>query len=92
MGGVSPPLILFYLIENRYMKYKSLLTDINDVKSWSDELGDYPTNSWLGYSPDYPYSPASKNGCLIYVKTYPADNKMRFIVGEDFRYTYETEA
>jgi anti-sigma factor ChrR (cupin superfamily) len=59
--------------------------------TWSDELGDYPTYSWLRYSPNCPYSPASKDGCMIYVKTYQADSKTRFIVGEDFRHLWETD-
>lgn len=54
--------------------------------TWSDELGDYPRYSWVRYSPNCPYHPASKDGCLIYVKTYPADNTKRFIVGEDFQF------
>jgi anti-sigma factor ChrR (cupin superfamily) len=58
--------------------------------TWSDELGDYSTYSWLRYSPNSPYSPASKTGCVIYVKTYPADTP-RFIVGEDFRQPWETD-
>jgi anti-sigma factor ChrR (cupin superfamily) len=58
--------------------------------TWSDELGDYPAYSWLRYSQNCPYSPASKNGCLIYVKTYPTDT-IRFIVGEDFREPWETD-
>lgn len=53
--------------------------------TWSDELGDYPPYSWVRYSPNCPYQPASKDGCLLYVKTYPADNAKRFIVGEDFK-------
>lgn len=53
--------------------------------TWSDELGDYPPYSWVRYSPNCPYQPASKDGCLLYVKTYPADNTQRFIVGEDFK-------
>ncbi|MBD2437123.1 cupin domain-containing protein [Nostoc sp. FACHB-110] len=57
--------------------------------TWSDELGDYPAYSWVRYSPHCPYSPASKNGCLIYVKTYPSDNTQRFIVGEDFQFPDE---
>ncbi|WP_218616889.1 cupin domain-containing protein [[Phormidium ambiguum] IAM M-71] len=59
--------------------------------TWSDDFGDYPTYSWLRYAPNCPYSPASKDGCLIYVKTYPADNTTRFIVGEDFRHPGETD-
>ncbi len=59
--------------------------------TWSDEFGDYPTGSWLRYSPNSPYNPASDTGCLIYVKTYPATNAPRFIVGENFRHPFETE-
>jgi anti-sigma factor ChrR (cupin superfamily) len=58
--------------------------------TWSDELGDYPPYSWLRYSPNCSYHPAAKNGCLIYVKTYPADITTRFFVGEDFRHPGDT--
>ena len=58
--------------------------------TWSDELGDYPTYSWLRYPPNCPYSPASKNGCLVYVKTYPTDNTKRFIVGKEFQHLGKT--
>jgi anti-sigma factor ChrR (cupin superfamily) len=59
--------------------------------TWSDELGDYPTCSWVRYSPNCLYSPASKDGCLILVKTYPADYNMRFYAEKDFRYLDETD-
>ncbi len=52
---------------------------------WRDELGTYPTGSWLRYPPNCPYNPASETGCLIYVKTYPLENTTRFVVGEDFQ-------
>lgn len=59
--------------------------------TWSDELGQYPTGSWLRYPPQVPYSPASEEGCLIYVKTYPiADEAERFIVSDDFQHPEET--
>ncbi len=59
--------------------------------TWSDELGGYPTGSWLRYPPNCPYSPASATGCLIYVKTYPvADEVERFVVSEDFQQPEET--
>jgi anti-sigma factor ChrR (cupin superfamily) len=54
--------------------------------SWSDALGNYPTGSWLRYPPNYPYSPASETGCLLYVKTYPVDKTKRFVVGKDFQH------
>ena len=53
--------------------------------TWNDELGHYPTGSWLRYPPNCPYSPASETGCLIYVKSYPLD-VTRFVVGEDFQH------
>lgn len=54
--------------------------------TWSDELGRYPTHSWLRYPPGQPYCPASATGCLIYVKTYPViDEAERFIVSENFQ-------
>ncbi|MEA5469316.1 cupin domain-containing protein [Spirulina sp. 06S082] len=56
--------------------------------TWKDELGCYPTRSWLRYPPNLPYSPASETGCLIYVKTYPIETT-RFIVGKDFRHPFE---
>jgi anti-sigma factor ChrR (cupin superfamily) len=56
--------------------------------SWSDELGDYATGSWLRYPPGCSYSPASAQGCTIYVKTYPLDTT-RFIVGADFKHPFE---
>ncbi|KMW70340.1 hypothetical protein WN50_36075 [Limnoraphis robusta CS-951] len=56
---------------------------------WQDELGSYPTGSWLRYPPHCAYSPRSETGCLIYVKTYPVD-RTRFIVGEDFQHPPET--
>ncbi len=56
---------------------------------WQDELGSYPTGSWLRYPPNCAYSPRSETGCLIYVKTYPVD-RTRFIVGEDFQHPPET--
>jgi anti-sigma factor ChrR (cupin superfamily) len=59
--------------------------------TWSDELGNYPTGSWLRYVPNSPYSPSSETGCLIYVKTYPVTPKpSRFVVSEDFRHPDET--
>jgi len=57
--------------------------------TWSDEIGHYPTGSWLRYSPNCPYNPSSETGCLIYVKTYPADNTSRFVVGKDFQHPDE---
>ena len=57
--------------------------------TWSDDLGDYPTGSWLRYSPNSSYSPSSATGCLVYVKTYPLEST-RFIVGEDFRQPFES--
>ncbi|HEY9658154.1 MAG TPA: cupin domain-containing protein, partial [Allocoleopsis sp.] len=54
--------------------------------TWRDELGTYPTGSWLRYAPHSSYSPSTETGCLIYVKTYPAANPSRFMVGEDFRH------
>jgi len=54
--------------------------------TWSDELGDYPTRSWLRYPPNCSYSPYSEDGCLIYVKTYPTATTSRFVVGEDFQH------
>lgn len=70
-------------------------TDIKEIflveGSWSDELGSYPTGSWLRYPPNCPYSPFSETGCLIYVKTYPvADERERFVVSEDFQHPEET--
>lgn len=53
--------------------------------TWNDELGHYPTGSWLRYPPNCPYSPASETGCLIYIKSYPPDST-RFVVGEDFQH------
>ncbi|HLO48115.1 MAG TPA: cupin domain-containing protein [Kamptonema sp.] len=55
---------------------------------WSDELGDYPTGSWLRYPPNCPYHPSSATGCTIYVKAYPKYTT-RFIVGEDFKHPFE---
>lgn len=69
---------------------KVIETEVKEIflieGTWSDEVGSYPTGSWLRYSPNCSYSPASKKGCLIYVKTYPADNPDRFLVGEDFQH------
>lgn len=59
--------------------------------TWSDELGHYPTYSWLRYPPNQAYSPASATGCLIYVKTYPViDQASRFVVSETFQQPEET--
>ncbi len=35
---------------------------------FSDELGDYPANTWLRNPPASRHKPFSKEGCLIYVK------------------------
>lgn len=59
--------------------------------TWQDERGCYPTNTWLRYIPNDPYQPASEDGCLIYVKTYPESDPVdRFVVADDFQHPEET--
>jgi anti-sigma factor ChrR (cupin superfamily) len=43
-----------------------------------DESMVYPADSWLRYPPGHHYNLASETGCLLYVKTYPASNSIRF--------------
>jgi hypothetical protein len=38
---------------------------------WLDELGEYPTGTWLRYPPGCYYTRSSQEGCILYVKTYP---------------------
>ncbi|MUG95353.1 anti-sigma factor [Scytonema sp. UIC 10036] len=59
--------------------------------TWSDELGNYPSGSWLRYPPNCSYSPSSTTGCMVYVKTYAKD-ATRFLVGEEFQHPFETSA
>ncbi len=64
-------------------------TDVKEIYviagTWSDELGTYPTGSWLRYPPNCEYNPRSETGCTIYVKTYPTDSTQRFILGKNVR-------